>query len=306
MDDVGMPGIPCRLSDSNGVKAVRSFSETLHAKHVSARAKLMAGRFNLPPSFIHRGQELSSSTDSIVTGLMKHGIALFRGGASLSDEAFMAIGERFGTLMPEHAANAGKFTSREVILNVVSCNGHDAPVSDQPFSTHHLRLHSECSRRAEDQQPRYLAFLCSSPGSAETRAQTLIVSMARVAARLTDKERLILSRICYANSLGSPPLLREDRNGPVFSFRDFGPDVMEWQAISEDDPVTEEAGNAAIQALLVAMYDNAATFGVTWRVNDLLILDNMRVFHGRSDASPQPIGNLRRIKRLRILADVPG
>jgi len=87
--------------------------------------------------------------------------------------------------------------------------------------------------------------------------------------------------------------------------RDFGPDVLEWKAVSANDPVDETAGNAAIQALLVAMYDHADTFGVTWRANDLLILDNMRVFHGRSDASPQPIGDFRQIKRLRVLADGP-
>ena len=148
--------------------------------------------------------------------------------------------------------------------------------------------------------------MCLKPGDETTRAQTLMVSMDKVAARLSDGARKALSGMWYATSPAAPPILREGARGPIFSFRDFGEEALGWTSVSDRWVVSEEAGTAALHELLDALYAGDDWIGVTWQRGDLLVIDNTRYFHGRSLAGEKPVGSHRLLNRLRLLDGVSG
>jgi alpha-ketoglutarate-dependent taurine dioxygenase len=116
-----------------------------------------------------------------------------------------------------------------------------------------------------------------------------------VTARLTPREREVLSRTRYAHLPPGEPVLRPGEDAPVFSFRDFLTDTLDWVNDGGDDPAEV---NAALESLLTAMYAPGAR-GVRWSAGLLVVIDNTRHFHGRT-AGETSTSRPRHLKRLRI------
>jgi hypothetical protein len=85
--------------------------------------------------------------------------------------------------------------------------------------------------------------------------------MDRVAAALTAEQRALLEQTRYRRNTAGPTILRTEQGRPAFSFRDFSGQPLEWTSVHES--VDHEEVNAAIRALLSAVYGSAAS-GVHW------------------------------------------
>src|SRR5205085_9044849 len=81
---------------------------------------------------------------------------------------------------------------------------------------------------------------------------------------------------------GAPSaILRQVGTRPVFSFRDFMAQPLAWchQPI---DGTGADTVDAAIRALLAAMYTPDGVVGVRWHRGLLVVIDNTFFFHGRT------------------------
>lgn len=277
------------------------FQEHSDDTHVLARERLMAEEHSFPREQIVAANDVAQAIDWAQVALKATGAAFLQLEEPFNDKSFLCFSQALGEPEQEHDPVALPHTTEGVILSLTTLHGHAADVSDQPFSTDYLRLHTESSRRAAHRQPRYIVLMCLEPGGEETRAQTLLVPMVDVAARLDADTLTVLKRIRYANSPDAPPILRDGPYGPIFSFRDFGEDALAWKSADPEEHVDAETGNAALRALLAALHQGGDWSGVTWQRGLLVVIDNFRYFHGRSLAGVKPTGTRRVLKRIRIL-----
>lgn len=269
--------------------------------HVIQRQGLMTREHGFPNDLIFSVNGVDDAIVAARASLSSNGLALLSLNDPFNDGELLRFGTALGQPEPEHDPVALPHTSEGVILNLSSLHGRQAKVSDQPFSTDYLRLHTESSRRQAHLQPRFIVLMCLEPGDETTRAQTILVSMDSVVTKLSERARNALARMRYATSAAAPPILRNSANRPILSFRDFGEDPLEWTCVSDRAVVSEETGTAALHELLDALYTGDGWIGVTWQRGYLLVIDNMRQFHGRSLAGEQPVGECRLLKRLRLL-----
>lgn len=220
----------------------------------------------------------------------------------LSDDEFIAFGERLGVIGAETDPAVRPYVEQGVILNLISGLARTADASLQPFSVGPLTLHSEGSGRPLAEQPRYVVLMCCDPGGDGTAAQTVLMPMAAVARQLDGQEIEILEHTRYHRRGSVPSVARRIGGRLAFSFRDFQRDNLEWQC--EAAGVTEADVNAAFCALLNAVYSASAAMGLNWTRGRLAIIDNTFFFHGRTAGSLGP-GTRRHLKRLRILGPPP-
>jgi hypothetical protein len=282
-----------------------AFCETEADTHVALRDRLLAPDAILPAPKVSAISATTSPANVIQEGLAetveRDGIGLVAFDHPLEDAAFIEFFAPFGAPIPERDPAVIPFVRRDVVLNVVAVQGHVANAALQPFAANDLTLHSEGSGRSEAEQPRYVVLMCCDPGDSISQARTVLVPMGDVAARLARPQRSLLARTRYQRNASGPMILREVNGRPVFAFRDFKGDPLAWIvpdgiATADDDP---DAVNAALRALLAAMYCGAA-FGLRWAPGLLIIIDNRRFFHGRTAAigsSPRR----RHLKRLRLV-----
>jgi alpha-ketoglutarate-dependent taurine dioxygenase len=234
----------------------------------------------------------------LLRGLRESGLGVARLDRPLSSEEFLELGRVLGRAMPETDPAVQPQVEHGVILDLVTKHGHTGDVSLQPFATQHLTLHTESSGRPAAAQPRYIVLMCREPGDNSTAAQTVLVSMASVAARLPAEALAVLAGTRYRTP-GVPFVVREAEGRRVFSFRDFQAQPLEW--VHTSDEVAEGDVNEALRSLLAAMYAPDAT-GIHWAPGMLVVIDNTFWFHGRT-AGAVTFGRApRHLRRLRILA----
>ncbi|MGY0236077.1 TauD/TfdA family dioxygenase [Longispora urticae] len=279
------------------------FREQETNAHVAARTDLLAGEPLPPPAWTPVAARAESFLDggdaATLATLADRGVVLTRLDEPLTDDAFRAFGERLGSAMPELDPAVQPFVTDGVILNLVTTGPGTADADLAPFTTSYLSLHSEGSGRPADGQPRYIALLCHEPGG-EGGAQTVLTSMAGVSDRLADHHRALLSRTRYRHGAGSPYVLRTIAGVDRYSFRDFMAQPLDWTYDGED--AGPDDVNAALLALLDAMYHRAGSVGVRWSRGLLAVIDNTRHFHGRTAATADPARTQRHLKRLRIVS----
>lgn len=200
--------------------------------------------------------------------------------------------------MPETDAAVLPYVEHGIMLNLTADAGRTSDASLQPFATNFLTLHTEGSTRPADRQPRYIVLMCCEPGYG-TAARTVLVPMAEVRRRLSTRDADLLSRVRYRDAAAMPPLLRDVGGCPVFSFRDFHTQPLEWVLDGEE----AEAGEVdpALRRLLTAMYRPAGSRAVEWQRGMLLAVDNHRFFHGRTAGDGRVPETPRHLKRLRLL-----
>ncbi|NRQ33073.1 hypothetical protein HII36_14660 [Nonomuraea sp. NN258] len=235
--------------------------------------------------------------DGLLADLAETGLALRRFDRPLTNGEFRELGAALGSPMAETDPAVQPFVEDRVVLNLISSHEETMDASLQPFAANYLSLHSESSGRPVAEQPRYLALMCREPGDDPGAALTVLTPMASVAGRLTEDELAILRATRYRHGDPRLRLTRTENGRPVFSFRDFMAQPLEW--VTEADAAAEEV-NAAIGALLAAMYDPGPATAVQWEPGLLVVFDNRVFFHGRT-ARPHPATRRRHLKRLRIV-----
>ena len=260
----------------------------------------MNGGTVLPPPVTSAG--LAGTVNQIAevatNMLLRNGCAVIELDRPLVDDDLIELGGRLGTLIPERDSSVQPYVYSDVLLNLVTAYGHSADVALQPFATNALSLHTEGSGKPVGEQPRYIVLMCCDPGESGAEAQTVLVPMAAVADRLTADRLALLARTRYRRNDRGPNLVREVDGRVVFSFRDFQADTLEW--VCEDGAADPEEVDAAIRALLAAMYRKQAVTGVHWRPGMLVVIDNTWFFHGRTAGADRVPERKRHLKRLRV------
>lgn len=280
-----------------------AFAERPDDLHVQGRSDMLARGYALPPPPVpvlsaRAGGFPQAGADALLDNLRRRGLAVLHMDEPLTDDRFLAFGSLLGSPQPETDPAVQQYVSHGVVLNLVSEYGVTSDVNLQPFAANFLALHSEGSGRPAARQPRFIVLMCCEPGS-PTMARTVLVPMARVAGRLAAEHRDALARTRYRRNQAGPWICRESAGRPVFSFRDFAADTLEWV---HEDGLSPGDVNAAIRALLAAMYAPGLASGVRWAPGMLVVIDNTRFFHGRTAGRAAAAGARRHLKRLRILA----
>ncbi|MCJ9750402.1 TauD/TfdA family dioxygenase [Neorhizobium sp. BETTINA12A] len=279
------------------------FEERSDDPHVLARLSLLAGDDVLPEIPVSALEvdtvlTVADVFDPLKEQLDTYGLAHVQFREPPSRDQFRQLGEQLGTLMSETDPTVAPFVEQAVILNLISRFGHGADPTLQPFSSDYLTLHSECSSRPLNDQPRYITLLCLEPGDNPDRAQTVVVPMEAVAAQLPEPILQILMETRYRHCINGPMLARPTTNGLAFSFRDFRAAALDWT--TEGKASASEVG-AALRLLLHSMYRRDLMSGVCWRRGLMVVIDNCRFFHGRTSGPTMPGNQTRHLIRLRIL-----
>ena len=281
-----------------------SFLEQPADPHVRLRSALLDGGVPLP------GANLDATNlrvadfpqcilQHLFPALRKTGLGVVRFDELLSDEQLITLGSLLGSPMPELDPEVQPYVTKEVILNLVSELGRTANPALQPFATTFLSLHSERSGQPVREQCRYIVLMCCDPGDTGMAAQTVLVPMSSVHRGLTGHEIALLAQTRYRRNEKGPFLLRNLDGRPVFSFRDFRADRLEW-VFAGADGEAPPAINAAIQSLLVSMYSGRDAFGVQWAERLLVVIDNTFYFHGRTAGQGERGKRPRHLKRVRV------
>lgn len=238
----------------------------------------------------------------LAEGLESTGVVLVRLRVPDATAIFLAAGRRLGVLLPETDPAVQPFVQNDVLLHIREGSGSPDDPSERPFSRAALTLHSECSRRPLAEQPRYVALLCRRPPTAAVGGQTLLVDMASVDFMVSEAHRSVLSAVEYRNAPGGTRFRRLQDGRAVYSFRDPGSEPLDWQCTIPGHTVADV--DSALVALITAMY-TSVIYAVRWAPGVLLVLDNHRVFHGRSGAVRGSAVSSRHLERLRILDPDP-
>ncbi|GAA2206581.1 hypothetical protein GCM10009850_020390 [Nonomuraea monospora] len=270
---------------------------------MTSREKLLDGGGILPPPatpIIHATAAafLDGPVRDALKCLASTGCAVVQLDEPLPARRFLAFGALLGEAMPEKDPAVLPYVEEEVILNLRREHATTADVSLQPFATNSLSLHTESSGRKAAEQPRYIVLMCVAPGHDPTASQTVLVPMAAVESRIGPQAAATLRVTRYRHSAEGPHLLRTVDGRPVFSFRDFLSQTLQWTHLGQDaDDV-----NRAVLSLLAAMYGTSAT-GVHWARGMIVVIDNTFFFHGRTASPPAAAASAapRHLKRLRIM-----
>jgi alpha-ketoglutarate-dependent taurine dioxygenase len=246
----------------------------------------------------------ASARTALHASLREHGLALLRLTGDKTDERLagdgtdewlLRLGDQLGTPMAETDPAVQPFVDRGVILNLRTRYDRTDDTSLQPFAANYLSLHTESSGRPAGEQPRYIVLLCQEPGD-QAAAQTVLAPMTSVAGALSADDLALLARVRYRHGHSPYPIVREEHGRPVFGFRDFLDQPLDWVCTADAD---EERVNAALRRLLIAMYSSAAT-GLRWKRGLVAVIDNRAHFHGRTAGSTS-VRRPRHLRRLRLV-----
>ncbi|MFF2546243.1 TauD/TfdA family dioxygenase [Kitasatospora sp. NPDC058063] len=221
------------------------------------------------------------------------GVALAVLPRPLSPAEFCALGAELGEPMVESAPAVQSRVTAGRILNLVTELPATTDVDVQPFAAGSLLMHTESSARPPAEQPRHLLFQCLAAAHAPADGQTVVVPADAVADRLGPERVELLGRLRYRGAAHS--LARREGGRVVFSFRDPGTAPLALDHTGAE-PAAEVT--AAVDDLCAAVYQSAHARSVPWRVGLLVLLDNHRVFHGRTRSTAVATG--RHLQRLRI------
>lgn len=265
------------------------FVEQAHHPHVRMRERSLTRSDWLPePDGILVAElaadELPDRTGEVEQRLRDDGIAKVRLDRLLTNDELVTFGRRLGTVMVhetspklQHQVDDGLvFNLRRERTDVTS----DYALA--LISSNELTLHAEVCVRPVQRQPRYIALHCVEPSPPDTGGQTVFVPMTAVHDRLTRTQAEMLQYAHFSQFPESPPFLSWRGGRPVFSFRDFGDDLLWWRYVGPKGSLTAGEFNETLVRLLESMYDPDLMTGVSWRRAELLVWDNWRFFHGRT------------------------
>lgn len=280
-----------------------TFLEATDDPHVALRRALLVDAALPEPAMdILSGQADSFEHEAVPRAqalLLSHGLCLFQLDYPLSSAAFASFARGLGQPVLETDPQVQSNVEHGVLLHLRTSFGPTQLVGLQPFSASFLTMHSESSGHAIADQPRYIALQCLEPGDLETAPQTVIASMQVVASRLSADALDVLSRTRYDGPHISPAIARREGDRWVLSFRDFHRQSLAWV---HDGPATTDAVQDALRELLSAMYATDSASAVRWTRGLMLVLDNQRWLHGRTEGRFLPGTSGRHLLRARIRA----
>lgn len=245
--------------------------------------------------------DLPDSMDAVEQSLRDRGFAKVRLDRLLTNDELVAFGRRLGTVMVhETSPKLQQQVDDGLVFNLRQERAELTPdYALALISRNELTLHAEVCVRPLHRQPRYIALHCVEPSPPDTGGQTVFVPMSRVHERLSNEQADLLRYAHFAQFPESPPILSRRQGRPVFSFRDFGDDLLWWRYVGPRTSLKAEELNDALLSLLQAMYDPDLLMGVSWSRAELLVWDNWRFFHGRTRIQPTDSG-ARHFKNLKI------
>lgn len=293
--------VPSRTS---GAVVVGEFVERPDHPHAALRERLLLRSDWLPePPFLVELSARAEDARRLIPGaheaMADTGLLKLAFDRPLSGDELLGLASGFGDAQDQPGTHQlPQYLERDLIFNV----RQDVAAVDPDdalgmVSTNPLRLHSEISMRPLHLQPRLVALLCVEAPERDRGGQTIVVPMADVHAELSSRESAILRGVRFEDFPHAPTLLRQEGSHPVFSFRDWA-DGLRWEYLGEEPGVTETEVNAAIALVLEAMYAPDNTWGIHWARGSLLVFDNWRYFHGRTQVQGSTEGNARHLKRL--------
>lgn len=265
----------------------------------AARSAVLDPGRRYPFPLAPRCTTASRALDELVPGAAAHGVAAVQLAEPLAPRDLLRLGGTLGGLIPETAPAVRHRVTAGRILNLVTDVPETADVDQQPFAANWLLMHTESSARPPASQPRHLLFQCLAEAASLVDGQTVVVPSDSVASQLSPTDLTVLGHVRYCGA--RHPLVRWEAGRPVFSFRDPGSRPL---ALDADCRVPADRVGAAVTALLTALYRTEEVYAVPWRQGLLVLLDNHRVFHGRTRSSTTATG--RHLQRLRITAPEGG
>lgn len=269
------------------------FVEHKSHRHVTLRdASLRRARWLPEPPWL---PALGLTADSLMTranivtaALEVAGIVKVRLDRVLSNDELVAFGRRLGNVMVHDTSPKLRQQIDDGL--VFNLREERAETTDDYalalISRNYLTLHAEVCVRPLNRQPRFIALLAVDPSPPDSGGQTVFVPMDAVCHRLAADELELLAEAHFSQFPESPPFFSWRDGRPVFSFRDFGDDLLWWRYVGPRAPLRDDEFNAALRTLLNAMYAPGLMFGICWRPAELLVWDNWRFFHGRTLIQP--------------------
>lgn len=271
--------------------------------HVARRTALLDGHLLPAPSSAPEPVGPGAGLDDVLVVLRRQlrqrGLGLVALDEPLGSPEFVELGRRLGVPMPETDPAVQENVEDTYVLHLLSSEADNTIALRQPFGTGPLSMHSEGSGRPAVEQPRYIVLMCVDPGEGPG-AQTVLVPFSAVDAALDPEHRSVLSGVRYDRT-GVPRVRREQDGRAVFSYRDFQADALDW--VDEGAGLGTDAVEAALRALLAAIYDENDACAVRWEPGLVAVIDNTWWFHGRSAAPAAAPRRRRHLMRVRILDD---
>ncbi len=257
-------------------------------------------------------EEISSCFEQVKDVLKTFGAMRINLERTLTNQEFIRFGTLLGDLIPERAQAVRQYVEDEFVLNTKQELAETEDIDLQPFAENYITLHTEMSLSPILEQPRFIVLMCEQAPAPNTGGQTILASMGDVYERLLPVDKNILRHTHYQQGRGQdsspyetrlPAFLFSRNNRPVFSFRDFNNQPLEWYYDGEEqDSGTSQRVNESLYRLLMAMYDRRKVQGIHWKYGTLFVIDNTFFFHGKSYCRIRPGTPPRWLKRLRIRA----
>jgi len=286
---------------------IGTFLEQSTDAHMALRQEVLRRKtwFPTPPwlqTHACSADDVAASSAIAAAALDALGAAFLQFDRELSNAELIALAATLGDPLTQPNPRTQPWVDDGVILNL---RAEQDETDDQEwgllFAENYVMLHTELAAKPVAGQPRYVLLCCVEAPQFDDGGQTLLVSMEEVVSRLSRREAGILQRTWPARNPGAPPFLRFEGQRAVFSFKDAEGEQTAWIFDGADDMrVTVGDVNAAIQALLRALYEPAGVMGFHWQPHALAVFDNMRCFHGRTfgqrPTNGRPPRHLRRVR----------
>lgn len=236
--------------------------------------------------------------DELRGDLDRYGVASVGLGGPVSDPDLIAFASEFGTPAVEDDPHVQPYVSANVVLDIRPLTA-GADGATEPFSPRPLTLHVEGTRRPAARRFRYLVFEYREVTGPDSGGQTLLLPMSELVAELGDA--LDTGRRIALHSVDSGPIVSDVDGRTVINYRDPGSDPVD--AFVDAEQLTSEDAAEFLRSLTRSLYAPERIRGVHPVPHRLLVLDNTRFLHGRTEqAFPGP----RRLRRIRVLPRAAG
>ncbi len=221
------------------------------------------------------------------------GVALFELSRALRADEFVAVAAALGQPEQETEPSLMDRVTNGVILNLKPNSTGSPSEYNQPFTPRALTYHTEGSRRPLGTAPSYLLFQCVESPVMDRGGQTLIRSIDDTLASLSVAAATVLRGTVLCPESTNSPVIRDRGGRCTLNLRDPAPAEFRWRSSFGRNEVFR-----SLSELLRVVYDKGAAVGIPWCRNLLLVLDNHRWLHARTEGHP----DRRHLQRIRIRA----
>jgi L-tyrosine isonitrile desaturase/decarboxylase len=243
------------------------------------------------------GMTLLDIPAAVITGwLDRYGLLLFRGYDLLTDEDYIAFGERYGPLLQWEF---GKILELKI----------QPKPANHIFTAGRVELHWDGA--FVDNKPHYNVFQCLQGCAAGAGGQTLFVDTRKVLAtagvelagwRNISIEYAMEKKAHYGGTIRSPLIAKNPYSGGeviryIEAFNEDSDELNPMQVRVENH--SSEMSDRFLREFTARLYRDDVMYRHTWQNGDFLIADNACLLHGRSRFNTAEV--TRYIKRINIM-----